>query len=171
MYTPITDKDEHDTSSSASTTNDDIEGLLSSTPQVRFLPNKSPTKLLAILLPITSILSIILGVFLNQIFFPATTPNIDKTCSSHFQQYSPILAEVDTSVHLVHFNGSLMKANAFRGPAGPETDAAWESIGVNCKLLSDFLHFTTNSLIVLPQIVDSRSPSQKVPSPVSDPTK
>jgi hypothetical protein len=136
MYTPITDKDEHDTSSSASTTNDDIEGLLSATPQARFLPAKSPTKLLAILLPITSILSIILGILLNQIFFPVTPLNLDKACSSHFQQYSPVLAEVDTSVHLVHFNGSLMKANAFRGPAGPETDAAWDSIGVNCELFS-----------------------------------
>lgn len=35
----------------------------------------------------------------------------------------------------VLFNGSLFKENVFRGPAGPETDDAWEAIGVNCMRL------------------------------------
>lgn len=30
-----------------------------------------------------------------------------------------------------------MKENAFRLPAGPEVDAAWETLGVNCKIFSD----------------------------------
>lgn len=134
MYTPITDKEEHNSSSSSSASDDDIEGLLTSTPQTRFLEKSSSTRALFILLPVTSILSVILGLFLNPIFFPIAPQNADKICPSHFQHYSPILAEVDTSIHMVRFNGSLMKANAFRGPAGPETDAAWESIGVNCTI-------------------------------------
>ena len=30
------------------------------------------------------------------------------------------------------FNGSLLKENVFRQEAGPEVDAAWESLGVGC---------------------------------------
>ncbi|TQS34564.1 hypothetical protein Golomagni_05046 [Golovinomyces magnicellulatus] len=47
------------------------------------------------------------------------------------RKWSPIEDEVDNSYHSVHFNGSLMKENIFRLPAGPEVDAAWESLGVN----------------------------------------
>jgi hypothetical protein len=134
MYTPISDKEEHDSSSSASSTShDDIEGLLSSTLQARFLTNNSSNKLFYILLPVVSILSIILGIFLNQIFFPISTPKPNEICPPHVQHYSPILKEVDTSMHIEHFNGSFMHLTAFRGEAGPETDAAWESIGINCE--------------------------------------
>jgi hypothetical protein len=44
-----------------------------------------------------------------------------------------ILKEVDTTVHTVQFNGSLLKENVFRQEAGPEVDAAWASLGVNCE--------------------------------------
>lgn len=50
---------------------------------------------------------------------------------------APILKDVDTSMKYVTFNGSLMKENVFRQEAGPEVDAAWESIGVNCKFNFD----------------------------------
>jgi hypothetical protein len=48
---------------------------------------------------------------------------------------APILKEVDNSYHTVRFNGSLLKENVFRQEAGPEVDAAWASIGVNCQSL------------------------------------
>lgn len=51
---------------------------------------------------------------------------------------APILKEVDTSLHTVYFNGSFMKENAFRLNAGPEVDAAWESLGIDCKLSHQF---------------------------------
>jgi hypothetical protein len=51
---------------------------------------------------------------------------------------APILKEVDTSLHTVYFNGSFMKENAFRLNAGPEVDAAWESLGIDCKLSHKF---------------------------------
>ena len=50
---------------------------------------------------------------------------------------APILKDVDTSLHYVTFNGSLLKENVFRQDAGPEVDAAWESIGVNCEFASE----------------------------------
>jgi hypothetical protein len=50
------------------------------------------------------------------------------------QMVAPILKEVDTALHAVQFNGSFLKANAFRLDAGPEVDAAWESLGVGCEL-------------------------------------
>lgn len=46
---------------------------------------------------------------------------------------APIMKEVDMSYHMKNFNGSFLKVNAFRQDAGPEVDAAWDSLGVNCK--------------------------------------
>lgn len=48
---------------------------------------------------------------------------------------APILKEVDNDYHMVRFNGSFMKENVFRLPGGPESrvDAAWESLGIDCK--------------------------------------
>jgi hypothetical protein len=46
---------------------------------------------------------------------------------------APILKEVDTSLHIIKFNGSLMHENVFRLDAGPEVDAAWASMGINCE--------------------------------------
>jgi hypothetical protein len=43
------------------------------------------------------------------------------------------LKDVDISYNVIGFNGSLLKANEFRKDAGPEVDAAWESLGVNCR--------------------------------------
>ncbi|KAI6712442.1 hypothetical protein JHW43_005069 [Diplocarpon mali] len=57
----------------------------------------------------------------------------DGSCLEHVQRYSPILSEVDRSYHTVRFNGSFMKENVFRQGAGPEVDAAWESLGINYR--------------------------------------
>ncbi|KAF2502890.1 hypothetical protein BU16DRAFT_554922 [Lophium mytilinum] len=57
----------------------------------------------------------------------------DRFCIRHTSQYSPIVKEVDLYYETVRFNGSLLKANIFRGPASPEVDAAWESLGVNYR--------------------------------------
>lgn len=48
---------------------------------------------------------------------------------------APLRKDVDISYDAVRFNGSLLKENIFRQPAGPEVDKAWESLGVNCMLL------------------------------------
>jgi hypothetical protein len=32
------------------------------------------------------------------------------------------------------FNGSFLHQNEYRQQAGPEVDAAWAALGVNCKL-------------------------------------
>jgi len=59
--------------------------------------------------------------------------NPDKFCIRHTSQYSPILEELDLGYEVIRFNGSLLKANIFRQPAGPEVDAAWESLGVDYR--------------------------------------
>lgn len=51
---------------------------------------------------------------------------------------APLLEDLDISYKMVRFNGSLMKENVFREKAGPEVDAAWASLGVNCKHLPCF---------------------------------
>lgn len=43
-----------------------------------------------------------------------------------------VMREVRIQYTLEGFNGSLLKENVFRQDAGPEVDAAWESLGVNC---------------------------------------
>jgi hypothetical protein len=45
---------------------------------------------------------------------------------------APVMKDVEMSYEVAAFNGSLMKENVFRQNAGPEVDAAWESLGVNC---------------------------------------
>jgi len=48
-------------------------------------------------------------------------------------EYSPLGNDATISSEAVHFNGSLFRANIFRQPAGPEVDAAWESLGVDYR--------------------------------------
>ena len=72
------------------------------------------------------------GIFSGQ---KSLFTNADSFCSRHISQDSAVLHNVKIEYALVHFNGSLFKENAFRGPAGPEVDAAWESLGVNYRSL------------------------------------
>lgn len=53
-----------------------------------------------------------------------------------FRVPAPILEDVDISYNVIRFNGSLLKENEFRQRAGPEVDAAWASLGVNCRFLA-----------------------------------
>ncbi len=46
---------------------------------------------------------------------------------------APLLDEVDSSFHSIVYNGSFMNANIFRQDAGPNVDAAWQSLGVDCR--------------------------------------
>lgn len=49
---------------------------------------------------------------------------------------APVVKEgVGLHYNLQHFNGSFMKLNTFRQPAGPEVDAAWDSLGTDCASL------------------------------------
>lgn len=46
---------------------------------------------------------------------------------------APIMKDVGIQYEEVRFNGSLFLFNAYRMDAGPEVDAAWKSLGVDCK--------------------------------------
>ena len=46
---------------------------------------------------------------------------------------APLLKDVDISYQETRFNGSFMKQNVFRQEAGPDVDAAWASLGVDCE--------------------------------------
>ncbi|KAJ5135847.1 uncharacterized protein N7515_005125 [Penicillium bovifimosum] len=59
--------------------------------------------------------------------------DLDNLCSKHVSQYSTVMKEVGIQYNLQQFNGSLLKENVFRQDAGPEVDAAWESLGVNYR--------------------------------------
>lgn len=55
----------------------------------------------------------------------------------HIQYYhapaSPLFKAGEITYHTQRFNGSFFKKTVFRNDAGPEVDAAWESLGVDCK--------------------------------------
>ncbi|KAJ5589166.1 hypothetical protein N7537_011844 [Penicillium hordei] len=59
--------------------------------------------------------------------------DLDDLCSRHVSQYSTVMNEVRIRYSLQEFNGSLLKENVFRQDAGPDVDAAWESLGVNYR--------------------------------------
>ena len=52
------------------------------------------------------------------------------------QDTAPVVKDLTISYQKVWFNGSFLKANIFRQDAGPEVDAAWKSLGADCKLFS-----------------------------------
>ncbi|KAF2119081.1 hypothetical protein BDV96DRAFT_610881 [Lophiotrema nucula] len=53
----------------------------------------------------------------------------DRFCVHHLSRWSPLVEQVEPNWHTVLFNGSFLKESSYRGPAGPETDAAWEALG------------------------------------------
>ncbi|KAI1003967.1 hypothetical protein K3495_g4243 [Podosphaera aphanis] len=59
--------------------------------------------------------------------------NLNAKCWKYSHKWSQVQNDVDNSYHIVQFNGSLLKDNVFRLPAGPEVDAAWDSLGVNYR--------------------------------------
>lgn len=46
---------------------------------------------------------------------------------------APILRDVNIAYDAVRFNGSLLRENIYRKAAGPQVDAAWEALGVDCR--------------------------------------
>lgn len=58
------------------------------------------------------------------------------------------MKEVGIRYSLQEFNGSLLKENVFRQDAGPDVDAAWDSLGVNCVSLN-WLTATLHALIII----------------------
>jgi hypothetical protein len=43
---------------------------------------------------------------------------------------------VDISYSVVQYDGSFFKENIYRQDAGPEVDAAWDALGINCRLFT-----------------------------------
>lgn len=46
---------------------------------------------------------------------------------------APVVRDVKPNWHTQLFNGSFLHQNIYRQSAGPEVDAAWDALGVNCK--------------------------------------
>ncbi|KAL3423001.1 tat pathway signal sequence [Phlyctema vagabunda] len=132
MYNPLTDKSEtsdHDSQS------EDCETLLSNGSESSYKPaprRRNLTWLYITLIPTISVCLVGLGAWIGVRWMV----NENSLCAAHNQEYSPILKEVDNSIQTVRFNGSLLKENVFRQDAGPEVDAAWNSLGVNYRSLA-----------------------------------
>ncbi|KAF2006138.1 hypothetical protein P154DRAFT_422717 [Amniculicola lignicola CBS 123094] len=57
----------------------------------------------------------------------------DGFCMNHISKYSPVVRDVEPDWHTVQFNGSFLKQNIYRQPAGPEVDAAWSALGIDYR--------------------------------------
>ncbi|KAG9232725.1 hypothetical protein BJ875DRAFT_466039 [Amylocarpus encephaloides] len=127
MYTPLQNRSEEGEGSQSS-----CDQLLEKESYESYRPSRSNRK--RFFIPVfvtiaTTLLAFILGTWVGSQKFAPT----NRKYLEHVQNYSPILKEADTSIHKVSFNGSFMKENVFRQGAGPEVDAAWESLGVNYR--------------------------------------
>lgn len=45
---------------------------------------------------------------------------------------APVLENLGIDLSIVRFNGSFSQKNIYKQDAGPEVDAAWEALGVDC---------------------------------------
>lgn len=110
---------------------DDCEHLLNKKTETTYVTvRRTPYRWeFVILIPLASILLLALGILIGN----KLPSNLNSRCWKHSSKWSQIQDDVDGSFHLVHFNGSLLKENVFRLPAGPEVDAAWDSLGINYR--------------------------------------
>ena len=60
---------------------------------------------------------------------------LPSTALTNDYNVASVVKHVDISYNTIRFNGSLLKENIFRQDAGPEVDAAWQSLGIDCKSL------------------------------------
>lgn len=95
----------------------------------------------------TSIVSAAFGAWMAQFRRPDADafciPHISQYCESKYasrtvqyltSQQAPIVKDVGITYSPVKFNGSLLVSNDFRLDAGPQVDAAWKSLGVDCRI-------------------------------------
>lgn len=100
----------------------------------------------ALLYIATVIVSCLVGLFIGR-----QVQDLDRACARHVSHYctshifriaensiinktAPVTSDVDITFQPQRFNGSLLKENIYRQDASPEVDAAWEALGVNCKM-------------------------------------
>ncbi|KAL3466918.1 hypothetical protein BJX64DRAFT_284070 [Aspergillus heterothallicus] len=83
----------------------------------------------------TTGLAVLISIFAGLAggFIAYRSRDLDEMCSRHVSNYSPVLDHIPITYHTQRFNGSLLKENVFRQAAGPEVDAAWESLGINYR--------------------------------------
>lgn len=57
-----------------------------------------------------------------------------ETCMQKTAAASPVTRDMEITYHNQQFNGSFMEENVYRRKGSPEVDAAWEALGINCRL-------------------------------------
>jgi hypothetical protein len=95
--------------------------------------------------PLCLLVGLTVGAYLGTCY-AGRTVDLDDQCIKHIalpcmshschsyqaNRVAPVIQEVEIEFETVSFNGSLFKKNAYRQDAGPEVDAAWEALGVDC---------------------------------------
>ncbi|KAH8594659.1 hypothetical protein B0O99DRAFT_513547 [Bisporella sp. PMI_857] len=112
---------------------EDCESLVSSSNNSEELERCShrifSLKEVSILVLGTFFVSGLLGAWIESHHFRSPT----SSAINQVSKYSPLLPDIDITFSEVQFNGSLLRENVFRQDAGPDVDAAWESLGVDYR--------------------------------------
>jgi len=119
-FHPISQVEEHFESLDSSVEAKDME----------FTPRSEGISTLSV--SILLIWSIIISTFVGVRIGHSINPGKSQTSTCN-ERYSPLEDDITIPPEAVQFNGSLFNANVFRQPAGPEVDAAWESLGVDYR--------------------------------------
>ncbi|KLU84983.1 hypothetical protein MAPG_04017 [Magnaporthiopsis poae ATCC 64411] len=80
---------------------------------------------------LSNLVCCLFGTYIGRFAQPVV--DLDRKCSFHTSEYSPILSEVGVKYADISFNGSFMRQNIYRRPASPEVDAAWEALGADYR--------------------------------------
>ena len=108
------------------------DGACEDTPSRRTVScggSQIPLSVALIVLVVCTALAFLLGIAIPS------RANASRWCTQKISQPSPVTNDIDIEYNVHQFNGSLLKENVYRQASGPQVDAAWAALGVNCELL------------------------------------
>lgn len=117
-------------SSSEDGDGEDAESLLEKQGQRQIEQQATTSRLCSLIWSITTHLLVFVAALWIAREYLGASKGVDM---NQIQHWSSVSKDVDIKYTPQQFNGSFMHANVYRQDAGPEVDAAWEALGVNCK--------------------------------------
>lgn len=106
---------------------DEVDSERSRSRRVGCRSGQLPLLTALIMLAVGTVLAFLLGLVVSS------RASATRWCTQRISQPSPVTKNLDIQYSVQRFNGSLLKENVYRQAAGPEVDAAWAALGVNCE--------------------------------------
>jgi hypothetical protein len=111
---------------------EDSESLLSSSTEQVYVPTQSRRAwswCSIFLLVLSHVLVLCGGAILGRNW----RTGLNEVCGLYTNRYSPVVKNVDIKYNPVLYNGSFFRETEYRKDAGPEVDAAWAGLGIDCE--------------------------------------